>query len=282
MQLKWTEILSTDREALNHAAEIRSIHPLALEDCLHRDQRPKLDDYENHKFLVWFLLTREKVYEIQFLIFTDEIIVVTHDGAPDGTLWRDYLKLTQPHRDVWHMLYQALDRATDITWQDIRAICSYVDELEQEIFKKDFNPQELIAVKKQLNQIDDSIGHLASVAKQILNLTQPTDDLKWKLRDLQDHCERIYRSIALYRSQISSVVEMYWGLQANRTDRQIKKLSILASVSVPLTFWTSFWGMNFDFIPFESTALFFGALSLMGISVAVTSFLLIRKGYWND
>ena len=281
-EIKWIEVLSTQSDDLIKIAKDLNVHPLALEDCQHRDQRPKLDDYETHQLLVWFLLAKGRIYELQFLIFKDHIVAVPHELPPGGETWGEYLKVTDYHRDVWHFLYNMLDRVTDITWQEIRILFNQVDEFEQEMFKKDISPQSLLLLKKQLSQIDFSIGHLSSVAKQLQNLCNPSGDLAWKLRDLSDHCERIYRSIDLYRSQIATTIELFWGLQANRTNKQIKKLSLLASIAVPLTFWASFWGMNFEFIPFASPLLFFVALGIMIISVVLTSWLLIRKGYWSD
>lgn len=279
--ITWTELLSTDIEKLKATAQALQVHPLALEDCINQDQRPKLDDYDNHQLLVWFMLAQGEVYELQFLIFPDQLLLVTHEPPPGGGRWDVYLRLTNAHRDVWHLLYHAIDRATDITWQELRALFAIIDAVEQDIFKQDFSPQSLLLTKNQLNQIDFSIGLLASVAEQLQNLCQPKDDLKWKLRDLFDHCQRITQSIALYRAQIATTIELMWGLQANKTDRQVKKLTLLASVSVPLTFWSSFWGMNFEVIPFRSPQLFYFALIAMILSVGGTVWLLKHKGYWD-
>lgn len=279
---KWTEVLSSDSEVLNALADELGVHPLALEDCLHRDQRPKLDDYESHQLLVWFMIAKGKIYEIQFLIFKEQLVVVPHDRPPEGKNWREFLKIGNHHKDVWHLLYQALDRATDVSWSEIRILFGEVDEFEQQMFKTDISPQSLLLLKKQLNQIDFSIGHLSSVTKQLQNLCNPSDDLKWKFRDLFDHCERIYSSLSYYRSQIATTIELFWGLQTNRTNKQIKKLSLLASIAVPLTFWSSFWGMNFEFIPFSSSKLFLIAVGLMIVSAGLAFWLLARKGYFSD
>ena len=278
----WTEILSTDKSSLSDIAQRYGVHPLALEDCEHRDQRPKLDDYETHQLLVWFIFANDHIYEIQILIFPDRLIVVPHEPPPQLTTWHDYLRISDQHKDVWHLLYQGLDRATDTTWAEIKKLMNQVDEFEQDLFKGEVNPQGILLVKKQLNEIDASIGHLASVTKQVVNLCKPTGDLIWKFRDLHDHCERLSRSIELYRAQIVTAIELCWGMQANRTNRQIKRLTLLASISVPLTFWSSFWGMNFEFIPYAKPDLFFFALGIMGVSVIVTFWLLVRKGYWAD
>src|SRR6476469_5369059 len=78
VMIKCTEILSTDTAKLKAMAEALQVNPLALEDCIHRDQRPKLDEYEHHEFLVWFMLAKGEVYELQFIIFPDQIIFVPH------------------------------------------------------------------------------------------------------------------------------------------------------------------------------------------------------------
>ncbi len=280
--IKWIEILSTSRKELDAIGEKYSIHPLALEDCEHRDQRPKLDDYNTHQLLVWFMLANARIYELQILIFPDALIVVPHEPPPEMKKWCEYLKVSEQHKDVWHMIYQTLDKLTDITFDEIRQLMNEVDQFEQDLFIKEINLQSILLVKKKLNEADASVGHLSSVANQLMNLCKPVDDLKWKLRDLYDHCERLSRNIALYRSQVVTVIDLYWGMQANRTNRQIKNLTMLASISMPLTFWSSFWGMNFDFIPFARSELFFVALGIMGLSISITSWLLVRKGYWSD
>ena len=279
--MEWLEILSTDTEALKNIDKEYNIHPLAMEDCMHRDQRPKIDDYGNHQLLVWFMYTHGQFYELQFLIFSDTLILVPHEPPPGGDSWKNHLKVNTNTNDVWYILYQALDRATDITWQEIRKLYSKVDEFEEEMFKKDINPQLMVHLKKQFNQFDYMIGHLPAVAQQLRSLCKQKEDLNWKLRDLYDHCERIYQSILLYRSQIATTIELFWGLHSNRTNKQIKKLSLLASIAVPLTFWASFWGMNFQVIPFDKPELFYIAIVLMLLSVAGTTWLLVRKGYWS-
>lgn len=281
--IKFYEVASVEESKLRDLANQYGVHAMVLEDCLHRDQRPKLDDFENHKFLVWFCYFQEKIYEIQFIIFNDTLILVPHEKSPIGSTWAEFLNFNiNLHQDVWHATYFILDRLTDITWTDLRQLYLHVDEFELNIFKKEVNPQDLIKIKRKLNNIELSIGHLPSVALQLQNLNSGNDDLNWKLRDLYDHCERINRSLAMYRGQTTSTIDLYWGLQANKTNYQIKKLTLLASIGLPLSFWSSFWGMNFEVIPFRTAELFFLAIAIMCISVGVTIYFLVKKGIWQD
>lgn len=280
--IKWTEILSTNNTALMQAGEDFNIHPLALEDCINREQRPKFEDYDHHQLLVWFIYTQNQIFELQFLLFKDHIIMVPHGNPPSGNSWAEYLKLDMNQKDVWHLIFQALDKSTDITWNEIKKIFEQINSFEEKMFTENFNPQSLLRIKKKFNQMEFSLAHLASVAEQLQSYYQVKDDLTWKLRDLHDHSQRIYQSITLHSSQIATTIELYWGHHAHRTNIHIKKLSLIASVGLPLTLWCSFWGMNFTAIPFSHPYLFPSAMALMFLSLAITIGYFRYKGYWKD
>ncbi len=96
--MEWIEIQSEDQVNLLRQATIENIHPLVLEDCLHRDQKPKLEDYGAHQFLVWFLLLNEKIHEFQMIIFENKIILVTHDRPPSQDSWKAFFKIDDLYR----------------------------------------------------------------------------------------------------------------------------------------------------------------------------------------
>jgi magnesium transporter len=185
-------------------------------------------------------------------------------------------------QDRWHRLYVLLDRMTDVTWGEIRKVLKEIEVFEEGLFEHDCDPRSVLKIKKKLGHIDYSLGHLASVVEQIKNFSHPHDDLKWKWRDLKDHCDRIYGSILLARSQVMSAVDLYWGYQTHKSNRHIKKLSSIASIAVPLTFLTSFFGMNFTVIPYQETWFFVLCLILMVVSVLIAFMILVQKGFWKD
>lgn len=279
---KWREIKSTKTEELKAAALELNVHPLALEDCINRDQRAKFEEYEGHQLLVWFMLFKDFVYEIQFLIFENEILFVPHEDPPSGESWKDFFRLNLEGKTTLQVLYQTLDRATDITWDESQKLFSQVDVFEEKMFEVDCDPLSLMNLKKQLNLLEHHIGILDAVVQHMRNFYQLKDELRWRFRDLHDHCYRIHAELTLYRSQIMTTIELYWGHQANRTNRHIKKLSLLAAVAVPLTFWASFWGMNFEALPFQSETAFHIALGVMVFSVIGTVAFLVQRGYWSD
>ncbi|MFI5390935.1 MAG: CorA family divalent cation transporter, partial [Bacteriovoracales bacterium] len=190
--IEWIEITGNKLSMLAELGVKFKIHPLAIEDCFHKDQRPKFENFEVHQFLVWFMISNEKFYEIQFIIFPDKLIFISDDLPPRGETWRQFFKIGSDYKDVWHMIYSALDIATDATWEAVRRKFIEIESFEQAIFQDTFDPRAVINLKKTLNRIEAIIEHLPSIPKQLEKFYTLKNDLFWKLRDLHDHCERMY------------------------------------------------------------------------------------------
>lgn len=282
--MQWLEILSSQTVELQRLGQELGIHPLALEDCFHRDQRAKLEDYGNHQFLVWFMCTHNKIYELQFIIFPDKILFVPHDQPPGSlSTWKEFFHLGDERtKEVAQALFYALDRATDLSFLDLRNLISKIENFEQKLFKGNTDLKSILPIKKKLASIGLHMGTLPLLSQQLQNLFPMKNDLRWKFRDLRDHCQRLHETVIFQQTQIISSFELHWAMAAQRTNLQIKKLTLLASISVPTTFWASFWGMNFQVLPFDQPWFFAFAMLLMLGTAAGTYFFLKRQGYWSD
>ncbi len=281
-EIKWIEVDSSAREEIFALAQAYKIHPLAVEDCLNRNQRAKFEDFEAHQLLVWFVYLNDETIEFEFVIFPHVLILVTNQKPPGNVSWREYLRVKMDHKDVYHMLYQAIDHSLDVSMGQIQPVGEAIEAFEQNLFRNSpSDPRKLMRMKQRLARGEFTVSYLASVVAQLQQYLHPKDDLRWRLRDLMDHCERIHQLIRFYQTQIGASIEMYWGMTAKKTNDQIKKLTLVASVSVPLTFWSSFWGMNFEKIPFHSDRLFYLALFIMLCSAILVYLMLRMKGYWE-
>ncbi len=282
--MQWLEISSTNTQELQKLAGELSIHPLALEDCFHRDQRAKLEDYGNHQFLVWFMATQNKIYELQFLIFPDRILFVPHDVPPGGIpTWKDFFQLTDERmKDVATTIFLALDKATDISFVELRVFIGKIEAFEQKLLKGNTDLKTILPIKKKLASFELYMGHLPLISQQLQGTFQLKNDLRWRYRDLRDHCQRLHESVIFQQTQIISSFELHWAMAAQKTNLQIKKLTLLASISVPTTFWASFWGMNFQALPFDNPYFFAFAMFIMIATAVGTYFFLRYRGYWSD
>lgn len=281
-EVQWIEHTSNERPVLEKLGTDLGIHPLAIEDCLHANQRSKFDDFENHQLLVWFLYAGGEVYELEFVLFPHMVLLVTDGPPPSGKTWREFLNVGRTHRDGPHMLYQALDRATDISEANLGKLFELISEFEEHLFAGSGDPKHLMRHKRDLARAELALSSLSSVVAQWQRFQTPKDDLRWRLRDLLDHTERLHQRIVFHRLQIASTMDMYWGITAKRTNDQIKKLTLVASIAVPLSFWTSFWGMNFTHLPFDKPWAMPFAFGAMVGSVVLIYFTLKHKGYFRQ
>ncbi len=283
-KMQWIEILSSQTTELQKLGQELGVHPLVLEDCFHRDQRAKLEDYGSHQFLVWFMCTQNKFFELQFLIFPDKILFVPHEAPPNGApCWKDFFQLTDDRlQEVAQALFYALDHAIDLSFNDLRNLITKIDNFEQKLFKGNTDLKAVLPIKKKLAGIELHMGHLPLLSQQLTNLFPLKNDLRWKFRDLRDHCQRLHESVIFQQTQILSNLELHWAMAAQRTNLQIKKLTLLASIAVPMTLWASFWGMNFQVIPYSNPYFFAFAMVLMFGTAIGTFIFLKRQGYWSD
>ncbi|MBI3566302.1 MAG: hypothetical protein HY079_13995 [Elusimicrobia bacterium] len=282
MGIVWREHRAGDADGIRSAARELGVHPLALEDCLKRNQRAKFEDYGTHQLLVWFVCLPEAVVELEFVVFPKTVLLVADGAPPRGATWREFLGVGEDAPDAAHLLYQALDAATDATEGRARTLAAELPAFEEALFRGRAQPRRLVRLKRELGAAAHATASLASVAAQWERFLSPGDDLRWRMRDLIDHCERVQQSLVFHQAQVSGAMDMYWGLNAQRTNDQIKRLTVMASVAVPLTVWASFWGMNFTVIPFHSPGLFVGALAAMGASVAAALWGLKARGFLDD
>ena len=96
--------------------------------------------------------------------------------------------------------------------------------------------------------------HIVPVRDLITNLIRNEieyfeDDNKYYLRDLQDHMTRDVEELDFLRDQLSSLMDLYYSLQAHKMNNIIKTLTSVSFVLLPLTFIATIYGMNFKYMP---------------------------------
>ncbi|MCX7978721.1 MAG: hypothetical protein N2578_06925, partial [Bdellovibrionaceae bacterium] len=139
--MQWEEVLSSDQRRLQEIGSQWGINHLALEDLINRNQRAKIEDFENHHLLVWFALFEDSVHEIQFLFFSDKILCVPDSPPPSGKTWFEYLRLSDSSKDVEHLLYSALDRLTDLTAACLKPYFERIEQFEVTLFDEKQDPK---------------------------------------------------------------------------------------------------------------------------------------------
>jgi magnesium transporter len=259
---KWIDVLHPTEDVMLRLGERYGLHKLAIEDCLHLDQRPKLEEYPNHQFIVLQSFTSQAgnvcdltLHEHHFFLGPDWIISV-HELPFEGLDAVRRRVLSEPQatiaRGVDFLLYLMADAAVDGNFPILDSFNDELEDLESAVFENT-QPEQLqrifemkralVTLRRVLSPQRDVLGFLAK--RGIPNVSERTALF---FRDVYDHLVRLYEQIDAGRDLLGNVMDGYLSMVANRTNDITKQLTIFATIFLPLSFITGFFGQNFDFL----------------------------------
>jgi magnesium transporter len=231
-------------------------HPLAVEDAEHFGQRPKLDSYDNFVLLVVYGVTAEgRVLEVHCFYTENYLVTVHHDPCPDLTVLAQRItRHPGPGPDHVMLLYRVVDTLVDGYFPVLAMLDDKIDELEDEILQRPTEEQlgqlfdmkrSLIALRKVVTPQRDMFASLLSEPGGIPGMTS---DAERYFRDLYDHLIRISDLVDSYRDLLSGALDTHLSTVSNRLNVVMKQLTIIATIFLPLSFITGFFGQNFGWM----------------------------------
>lgn len=290
--LKWLDVEAPDEATLNRLAERYGLHKLAIEDCLHLDQRPKLEEYPGHLFVVLQgftkhdeALTDVTMHELHFFLGPDWLITVherPHDALAQVHRRLDVDPRGSLGRGIDFVAYLIADAQVDLAFPLLEAFADALDELEDRIFEHPTREimQRIFALKRTLLFVRRVLSPQRDVVGQLARGGLPGVNERTTLyfRDVYDHLVRIYEQIDSNRELLGNAKDAWLSAVANRTNDITKQLTILASVFLPLSFIVGFFGQNFEVL--GARPFFFAMLTLLGVVPAGMVLWFRRKGWW--
>ena len=253
----WLDLYQPTPDDFEVLREVFKFHPLALEDSEHFDQRAKLDDYDDFVFLVVYgaVPDEDRLVEVHCFYSERYLLTVHRDDAPAfAEARRRYEKRGKPVENPPLLLYRIIDGLVDSFFPVLADFDDRIDELENEIFIKtsDDQLQEIFAMKRLLvgmrkavtPQRDMFAGLLGGVAE----LPGMTEEAERYFRDIYDHLIRISDLIDTYRDLLTGSMDIFVSTASNRLNVVTKQLAVIATIFLPLTFITGFFGQNFGWM----------------------------------
>jgi magnesium transporter len=236
-----------------------AFHPLALEDSEHFGQRPKLDDYDDFVFLVLYgaVPDEDRLVEVHCFYSERYLVTVHRDEAPAFTEVRHrYQKRQAPIDDPGRLLYRIVDGLVDSFFPILEDFDDRIDRLEDETFlhASDEQLQEIFAMKRLLVGMRKAVTPQRDLLASLLaggglsDLPGMSAEDERYFRDIYDHLIRISDLIDTYRDLLTSSMDVFLSTVSNRLNVVMKQLAIIATIFLPLTFITGFFGQNFGWL----------------------------------
>ena len=287
--LLWLDLPDTSPDTLALLSEVFKIHPLAVEDAHEFNQRPKVEDYEDFVYLVAYgsLGLNRPMVEVHCFYAEHFLVTVHREEAP--AIAEACHALARLHTDRRLVaLYRVLDALVDSMFPVLGALDDRIDELQDQIFAK---PTEealsaLIGLKRQLVDMRKVVSPqrdmVASMLTQVIPIPGLTAEGERYVRDLYDHLIRISDMVDSYRDLVSGSLDAYMSVVSNRLNDVMKQLTIIATVFLPLSFLTGFFGQNLGWLVAREGSL--GAFLIFGIGTEVAAvgglFFMFRRRGW--
>jgi magnesium transporter len=253
----WIDIHEPTTQDFDVLRDVFGFHPLALEDSEHFGQRAKLDDYDDFVFLVVYgaVPDVDRLVEVHCFYSERFLITVHRDDAPAFTEVRArYAKRKAPINNPPLVLYRIVDTLADSFFPILAELDDRIDELENQTFLRasDDQLQEIFAMKRLLVGMRKAVAPerdmFASLLGGVSELPGMTADDEHYFRDIYDHLIRISDLIDSYRDLLTSSMDVFLSTVSNRLNVVMKQLAIIATIFLPLTFITGFFGQNFGFM----------------------------------
>jgi magnesium transporter len=257
----WLELHGVDADTTGLLRDVFAFHPVALEDAGEFHQRPKAENFGDMFYMVGYAATTVggPLTEVHAFYTERFLVTVAERGCDVLDEIRRRLALGQvpalpgrPPRLI--LLHDILDAMIDSFFQPLSDLDDNIDTLIEGIFDQPSKGQlqELLGMQRWLVSVRKLVAPqrdgMAAVVSGVVNLPGRDAASEPYLRDLYDHVIRISDEIDSYRDLLDNAMDAYLSMVSNRLNEVMKQLTIIATVFLPLSFLTGFFGQNFTWL----------------------------------
>lgn len=284
----WIDFQEPAEEEIDFLRNPLSFHPLAIEDCIHTLQRPKLDYYDNYTFFVTQSLNQQTFTREEIDFFLGENYIVSFHLQPSTEIEEVWNRLTvSANIEKWeptHVLYLVLDKMVDNYFPLVYKIEERLNEIDQNSKGRTMEAllEDLFDTRHHLLSLRHTITPMRDLIYRVLN-SQRITSIKGKREyysDIHDHLLKLTEMIEANRELTTDIRDSYISINSHQTNHVMKVLTVITTIFMPLTFIAGLYGMNFDFMP-ELTWKYgyFATIGLM-ILVAIGMSVWFKKKGW--
>ncbi len=268
-------------------------HPLAVQSAETFSQRPRLDDYDDFAYLVARGADPDNTGKVEVHCFwTAAFVVTVHRGTCPAIesvrerIGRHHASEAASPQIV--IVYLVLDALVESFFPVLSDFDEKIDALEDDILKAPTEAQLgiLFGMKRSLMDMRKLVtpqrDMMAGITAGMTDVPGMTDAAARYFRDLYDHLIRMSDLVDSYRDLLTSVMDTHLSTVSNRLNVVMKQLTIIATVFLPLSFLTGFFGQNFSWLVGHINGLWAFFVFGLGIELASAAGLLylFRKRGW--
>jgi magnesium transporter len=294
--LLWLDFQGVDDDVIALLRDDFHIHPLALEDAVEWNQRPKAEDYDSFVSIVMYgIRTKDDgdvvLSEVQ-IFYSEEFLISLHrepvaalESARHALSRNIRLQGTPPHMTA---LYRVLDALADSIFPALSGLDDDIDSLQDRIFTNATRDElsALFGIKRKIVEMRKVItperDMMAAIMSGVVPVPSLTPARERYLRDVYDHLVRASDLTDSYRDLVSGSMDAYTSMESNKLNVVMKQLAIISTIFLPLSYLTGFFGQNFSWLVgrINGWEVFFGVgVGTEAVAVILLLALFRRRGW---
>ncbi len=284
----WIDFCEPNEEEKILLSTYFQFHPLAIEDCLHFLQRPKIDYYDGYQFFILQEMNKETFLGEEVNVFLSDTFIITYHEKKSIAIERAWVKLTaskSKKKDPLYAFYFILDEIVDDYFPITYELEDKLNNLEDKASKKmSIVTKEIYHIRKELLKIRKIILPMRELLYRILNsnhLTIPKGERSY-FEDVHDHLIRLSEIIEVNRELSSDIRDNYLSVNAHRMNSIMMVLTVITTIFMPLTFIAGVYGMNFSNMPELQTKYGYFVVLVVMFLIAWSMFVWFRRKGWFD
>ena len=283
----WIDFEDEPEESVRSLLAPLPIHELVLEDMVQDVNRPKVDNYGAYLYLVVHSARwdedRPSLREVD-VVLGEHFLVTHHDGSTRSIASAHEVLARRPELLTGGpapLLHFILDLLVDHYLPIMDNVTEEIDALEERLFDVSATVahEKILNLKRGMSALRRIVGPQRDT---LLALTRDEfraipAEMRPYLRDVYDRLARVNDLLDSFRDEVASLLDLHVAMTSNRLNEVIKRLTVIATVGLPLTLITSYYGMNFRFVEYGWRYGWAYSLGLLAASAAITYAWLKRK-----
>jgi magnesium transporter len=282
-RVKWIDAVDPTPDEIAALTDKYGLDAMAVEDISEPGQRPKLELYPNHAFLVAY---GANLAEVDVFIGKDWILTVRERNR-DGEVWEPTIsparceRVPVHERNVGLVVHALLDEIVDGYFDALDVVEDRIEELENDVFEPPKGvtetqvQQRLFGIRHDLVAFRRKVIPLREVLAALLRgeVTQLDGQLLLLLQDVYDHLLRAVDTVDSHRELMGNAVDAHLAIISNRMNEVMKLMTSWGAILLVSTLIAGIYGMNFVHMP--ELQWHYGYAFALGLMATCTA-----VGYW--
>jgi magnesium transporter len=270
-------------------------HPLDYEDVFSRNQRPKVDEYDDYLFIVLHFPRYDKqvgrlnAAEVDLFVGPDYLITIPNEPLQPIEYLFERCRTSEELREqlfskgAGYLLYKIVDDLVDASFPMLRKIGNKLERIEEEIFEG--NSAEVV---RDISNVKQEIINFRKIVRPQRSAFQDlernkarymAEDLDIYFEDINDASERVWDMLENYKEVVEALESTNEAQIAHRTNETFRVLTAISVIVLPLTLVASIWGMNVGVPGEQDMTAFWAIIAFMVLLLGSMAFYFRRRGW---